>query len=366
MKTFAMAILYLMLTVPLSAGARVEKEHTGNTAEEKKAAVEESKGCLPGAVAVFPGIIVHGAGHYAAGDRETASDLVLIEAVSLTTFLGSSAYYGYSGASRKVSPFMIPVILTSGSIFVLSWITDMYGSRPGMRYRFPGSLFRSGNTFEPFFGITSVNDRQFEYSGFYHYGLRAEYYGFHIKPMVWDSADTDNTRYQLEAEYELVGDTGPLLPSLGNFLETGPLFRGGYHDFGDDGFRKTWIDAGFTARLLPGGIWPSMTGSFLFFEMGYNREWVRFTVVDDAPVLASNQLLFESGFGIETGMRSSSGGMFYLYYNHRRDGFTGGLQGGFTGYFGISSKIRMKSVSFSLNYSYGSAEVISYTCSLIF
>jgi hypothetical protein len=328
MKIFAAAILHLMLTATLSAGESGEKELAGKRTGEEKTATEERRGCLPGAVAIFPGVIVHGAGHYAAGDRDTATDLMLIETVSLFTFLGASAYYAYTGASRKVSPFMVPLIAAGSSVFLLSWIADLYGSRPGERRGLTGPLFRSGNHFEPFLGITTVNDRQFDYSGFYHYGFRAEYYGLHLKPMAWDSVDTDNRRYQVEGGYELVGETGPLLPSLGDFLETGPLFRSGYHDFGDDGFRKTWIDAGFFARLMPGGIWPSMKGSFFVFELGYNREWVRFTEADDAPVLASNQMLFESGFGIERGTGGPSGVMFYLYYNHRRDGFTGGLSAG--------------------------------------
>jgi hypothetical protein len=357
MKIFAAVTLHLILTLTLSAG-----EITG----EEKSSAEEKRGCLPGAVAIFPGVIVHGAGHYAAGDRETATDLMLIEAAGLITFLGASAYYAYTGASRKVSPVMVPLIAAGSSVFVLSWIADLYGSRPGPRRRSSVPLLRSGNLFEPFIGIATVNDRQFDYSGFYHYGFRAEYNGLHIKPIAWDSVDTDNRRYQVEAGYELVGDTGPLLSSPGGFLETGPLFRSGYHDFGDDGFRKTWIDAGLTARFMPGGIWPSMSGSFLFFELGYNREWVRFTESDDAPVLASNQMLFESGFGIERGAGGPSGVMFYFFYNHRRDGFTGGLQGGFTGYFGMALKFIIDKFSLSFNYSYGSAEVISYTCSLRF
>ncbi len=361
-------LIFLLLTAIPLRSAENPGENKRNSEESQEQKQEKyNAGILSGAASLFPGIILHGSGHFVAGDRETAKDLFIIESGSLFAFLGFSAYFGYTGASSKVSGPVVPLIATSGTVFLLSWFADIYGSTVGMNRSNIGINISRRRYIKLITGYLYVDDVQFDYRGFLHYGFEIRYNAFFLKPVIWQSRDDNNARYLVEAGYELAGPSGVVFKDHRGILRAGPLFRGGYHDYNDYGFNKKWIDICVTSEFSPGAIWKSLRGSRIFFEWGYNREWVTFTVIDKSPVFETDQVLFKSGFGIDLGNLYSPAGSISFYYNHRRDDFTGGMTGGFTGYVGLKGEVAiMKRFSLSLDYSYGAARVLDLSCSFIF
>ncbi len=126
--------------------------------------VEESKGSIGHAIvgellAIFPGVIAHGVGHYYAGDRKTAKKLSRIGQFGylLTAAGGGLGYLGYLADDEDAVPDGYAYTLyTSGGLvggaglayFFTAWIYDMVdtpravlsGGRPPPRSRFVESL----------------------------------------------------------------------------------------------------------------------------------------------------------------------------------------------------------------------------------
>ncbi len=361
------AVLLLLCLVPCivhADEAQVTGATGGRTAQDDS---EYHPGFLSGAASIFPGVLVRGSGHYVAGDKDTAWDLFCIGTASLGVLAGTALYYAHSGASSRLSWPMVPVIAASGSGFALSWLADLYGSTVGMNRSHAGPYRGGGLRVRPFLGMVVVDDVQFEYSRFLHYGLEARYGAFSVTPMAWNALDDTNNRYLIETEIELVGVNGLVKKFESPVLSASPLFRYGYHDFEDDGFNKRWIDLCAVSRITLGSVWHSMRGAWVHYEIGYNREWVTFPVIPGDPVLTTDQLLFEMGFGVDIGRLSAPFGEVYVYYNHRRDDFTGGLTGGFAGYVGVKTEMRLRDrMSLKLGYSYGYAAVVDIQCAVRF
>src|SRR5204863_8650382 len=63
------------------------------------------------AAALFPGVLVHGTGHFVAGDRRTGYRLLAMEGLGLGLTLTGGATLAFTGASRHLSPpiFALPV-----------------------------------------------------------------------------------------------------------------------------------------------------------------------------------------------------------------------------------------------------------------
>ncbi|MBP7586257.1 MAG: hypothetical protein KBA61_19595 [Spirochaetes bacterium] len=367
MKCKVTAVLLVLCLIP---GIVHGGEDAGAGSPSARTAQDDSEyapGILPGAASIFPGVLIRGSGHYVAGDKDTAWDLFCIGTASLGVLAGTALYYAHSGASSRLSWPMVPVIAASGSGFALSWLADLYGSTVGMNRSHAGPYRGGGLSVRPFLGMVIVDDVQFEYSRFLHYGLEVHYGAFSVKPMAWNALDDPNNRYLLETMIELVGVNGLVKKFERPLVSASPLVRYGYHDFEDDGFFKRWIDLCAASRITLGSVWNSMRGAWVYYEIGYNREWVTFPVIKGDPVLTTDQLLFEMGFGVDLGRLSAPFGEVYVYYNHRRDDFTGGLTGGFAGYVGVKTEMHVHDgISLKLGYSYGYAAVFDMQCAMRF
>lgn len=356
--------ILILLTMALSAEARGENNQPEKTSEEIQEEENIQSGILPGALSIFPGIIVHGSGHYAAGDRETAKDLLILEGISLASFMIPAYSLLETGASRKVTPAAVPVMTASAGAFLLSWFADVYGSFSGDGRT--GGYRRTGKPAVNF-GVTYINDPQFEYSSFATTSFDYYHRAWHVSPMAWISLDDDNKRFIMELEYELVGDDGRFLKDYNRKFSMRVTNRYGYHKFDTEKFDKRWIDLCITGRIEMGEIWKSLHGSFADFETGYNAEWVTFLIDEDIPAEYTDQHLFLSGFGVYLGDAGRSLGEIRVYYNHRRDDFTGGLPYGFAGYAGLDAEFFiMSGLKASIEIVYGYAFIAGIQIGYLF
>ncbi len=335
-----------------------------NTNPQSDSEQTVENGILPGIVSIFPGVIIHGSGHFVGNDRETAKDLLLIESISILTLFGAGAIAAYSGASEKTIIPLIPALTGGAGLFLMSWFADIYGSVFGSRT--VGSYDRD-KFIEIYTGLTYIEDPQFEYTTFACFSIEAGYNGWSVRPEAWIALDDDNKRYVIEASRQLIGQKGAFLDNIDGNSELRFTNRFGYHRFGTDKFEKRWFDAGFTGTVDMGLIWKSLNGSFLKLETGYNGEWVYFLVGDDIPADYTDQYLFLSGYGMYLGNKDRPSGEIVIYYNHRRDDFTGGLGQGFSGYFGLDFKVDIASLfNLSLELKAGAALISGIKLSYLF
>ncbi len=355
MKVKLSLFFLLVSLVPVSLFGAENAAPLNNDPEQNEEDTIES-GLLPGAVSILPGVIVHGAGHYIGGDRETAADLLIMEAAGLLAFAGAGYAIIYTGASTKILVPALPVITAGAGLFILSWFYDIYGSFSGAR--------RAGRQRQKIFietdgGLTYVYDPQFEYNTFATLSAVFKYNEWRISPEAWIAIDDDNRRYVIDVSYQLIGDSGYLFKKKGEYLDLRFTNRYGYHKFGTEKFLKRWIDFCFTGRLEMGGVWESLNGSFTEFEAGYNSEWVSFLIDRDVPAEYTDQYLFSAGFGVYLGSREKPPGEIMIYYNHRREELAGGMKSGYIGYIGLNAEFKIISrIRAALDIRYGSALII--------
>src|SRR6478609_3699467 len=83
---------------------------------------------LPTAAAIVPGVVVHGAGHYALGEPETARQLLLMEGVGLGLFVTGGLTLWLSGASRYLVAPAATATIAGFGLFSTSYFADIYGT----------------------------------------------------------------------------------------------------------------------------------------------------------------------------------------------------------------------------------------------
>ncbi|MBN2435135.1 MAG: hypothetical protein JXK07_07700 [Spirochaetes bacterium] len=291
---------------------------------------------LPPVAAVVPGAVLHGAGHFVAGERETAGELLLIEGVGLLMLAGSGYILADGGAPRDYTGPLVPFAAFGVSFLVLPFIADFYGVTIG-RYRSEGDWFTDKDrTVTLNAGLEYTNDPAFDYSLLVKTEIDYHYKRFVISPMINSAIDDDTRHYQLSAKYRFAGQKGHLLENYAAFFKSDAIVRAGYYDFNSDGFYKYSTDISLRTVINSGSLWKTTRGIYFVYEAGFNREWVYFDFDETLPAITSNQILFETGVGFMTGNLSDPAADIYLFYNHRRDTFYGGLPSGFLGHVGAS------------------------------
>lgn len=87
--------------------------------------LRRSSGAL---LSLAPGLLVSGGGHWMIGRTQEAKKLFWLKLGSLGLLFGSGALVARSGASEYVTPWGIPLMLTSGMGFLSATILDLIGT----------------------------------------------------------------------------------------------------------------------------------------------------------------------------------------------------------------------------------------------
>ncbi len=294
-------------------------------AHPARADQEERKRALPTAAAIVPGLLLHGSGHYVAGDKKTAYRLMALQGIGLGLMIVSGAALGLSGGSRYGNEITIPTLVTGTGLFINTGLADLYGSASDGRQ----SRFRAPPNMAASLGYAYVDDPQFSYG---HFSVaEAE---FHVgpwssTPSLWVALDANNQRARLPLHYRFL-DNG-----RGDFFAVNPALT--YHHYGDDGFDCMVAEVSLGMRANLSRIGPSLTGSFVTMSAG----WGLHRTTYDLPMTSADTigiLLGHFGYGLYL----PKGGELEAYYKHRRDGFVAGASpssrngSGFLGHFGIA------------------------------
>ncbi len=321
----ALSTLVLALSQPAHADAKTASESI--TKEESRAASGAASRAvlLPTALALVPGVAIHGLGHLAAGDRRTAFRLMRYELLGLGMASVAGAYLFWSGGSRYGNELSIPLMVSGSGLFFNSFLADVYGTASGgSSYGFDAAPRLSAQL-----GYGYVYDPLFAYRNFSVIKAHLELGEFQIEPSMWTAIAADNQRARMDASYDILHD------DAGEHLRLGSAFT--YHRFGDDGFTNFVGEFSLAARIEMSRLSESLRGSFTTMSYGLGAERTEFSAAESRP---NNLALLLGYFGY--GFYMPKAGELELYYEHRRDTFTAGLSpstrngSGFLGHLGVT------------------------------
>lgn len=300
-------------------------------------ALDPARRALNTAVAVGPGTVVHGAGHFAQGRPETARRLALTQALGFGTLVGGLAGLALTGASRYFVGPLILVSVAGGGMFFLPYFADVYGTAVVPEAR--GVAPRLAPLLVSELGHRYVYDPQFQYRHFLVQGVDLRLGAFHLASSGWFALDDENARVRVLGGYRLSGQTPNRPKADGSFLDLEAAVT--HHRFDSEGFRVLTGEVQLSARRDLASWDADLRGTFVDASMGLALQRFEYripgmTVEPDTEDL----LLARYGFGVYLG-RGESSGEAEVYYDHRHDDFAAGLKlpglgSGTIGHFGAS------------------------------
>lgn len=311
--------------------------HTALAQQEVKAA-EEAPGpwrkALNVGAALVPGLLVHGSGHFVAGEEETGRMLLAAEGGGLLLAVGGIAGLAGTGASdRLVSPFVGMAVAGVG-LFGVSGLADLYGvlaPRGGF-----GVPQRLAPRVSVDLGYRHVFNPVFVHRHFTRVGGRARWRRFGVAPSLWLALDDDNWRARLPATWRFIGADADAMAADGTFLDLEVAYV--HHRYGREAFSQDLGELSLAGRLDLVRLAPTLEGAFteLCFGVGYGA-----TTFDGIATEGADLLLARFAFGVYLGRSASGWGELSLYYDHRHDDFAAGLKAeglgsGAAGHFGVA------------------------------
>lgn len=303
----------------------------------------------PQIAAVFPGVLVHGAGTWLQGRRLTTQRLLLLESASLFAIaLGGIVIYE-TGAARDFAGAATLTIAAGVGGLSSSLLGSLYATWSPPRGW--GAAQRRLPSLVSGLGYTYVSESPFDENHFMTAQVDGRLYGWHLGVDAIVSPTAGDEQLAARAGYRLLGPRAGREPAAdGSYLEP----QVGYSSQGFDryGFVTRTAQVQIEGRLDVEHWLPDVRGAFFQASVGLARQWVEFDVPGTQATDASGILLLHSGFGVYVGARAPQaadatalppGGEVELYYDHRRDGLTGGMKtsgpsSGFAGHVGLRAQ----------------------------
>lgn len=290
----------------------------------------------PPAVAVVPGVFVHGAGHWAAGDHDTARTLLVLEGIGAGSTLGGIIVLALSGASKRLVAPAALLMIGGVGLFSTTWFADVYGSATGGARGedvATGSPLTVLPAIETSLGYRYVYDPTFAYRSFVTTSLDARFGSIRLRPEGWFSTSHANERLRLLGAFRL---SGPRPTSFDGRTITTPPIDGSFvdvetsvtrHAYPPERFTISSFEVGLGGRLDLRRIGRSLRGSFVDGGVGYGVANNTYAL-EGAPSEVTDQLLARFGFGVYVGHPRPGGvyGETSIFYDHRHDGYAGGLK----------------------------------------
>jgi hypothetical protein len=289
-------------------------------------------GPLPAAAALFPGVIVHGAGHYAAGHDDTALTLLWLEGAGIASVLVNGSVLGLTGASRYfVAPAALGVIGGVG-LFAITLLADIYGvTAPPCGFGRPPATIPY---LEVEAGYRGIYDQQFAYRHLAVLSTTVRSGRWRVAPSGAYALNDANTRLRLETGLRVLGPLPHEPTRRGSFFEIDTAAT--HHDFDTEGFETTTLELTTGGRLDLDAIGPTLRGAFSEASAGVAMARTRYDggIPSDTDLL----LLARFAFGLYLG---PGRGEATLFYDHRHDGYAAGsiipgLGSGVPGHFGVN------------------------------
>ena len=279
----------------------------------------KDRGVLAPVVAVFPGVIAHGAGHFVLGERETAWTLLSIEGAGIASILAGGTGLALTGGSDKtVVPFAWMMMQGVG-LFGVSWLADLYGTMsPKEGF---GTAQRRTPKMRLELGYRAIADPVFSYTNLSLFSAQSEWRVLRFGVDAWSALDDDNQRVRGHATWRVFGPRSRRTAPGGDYLDL--RFGLNWHRYGTEDFSMTTGEFAFRGRLDGRHIASTLRGLFFEAELGLAGGA---TSYGDLSGEATGLLLGGFGLGIYLGHARDSWGELTLMYDHRHDGYLAGAK----------------------------------------
>lgn len=293
---------------------------------------------LGAAAAVVPGVLVHGAGHYAAGEPRTAWRLLAMQGAGLGGFVAGLAGLVVTGASpRLVAPLIVTTAAGAG-LFAISGLADLYG------VLVPGGVGAAAETVplvEARLGARYVRNPTSPYSFVTGPAAELRLRRWRLSPSLWGTPDGETLRAEARVARRIAGGAADLdaLDVVGGVVH----HREGW---GAAPFSMTFVEATLAGRVGLARLGRTLHGSFVEGSFGLAMGANRYGGSVDA-VEAQELLLARFGYGFFVGRGTAPRAEVLLFYDHRHDDFAGGLKmpglgSGPLGHFGASLDVMLR------------------------
>ncbi|MBW2459417.1 MAG: hypothetical protein JRI68_33300 [Deltaproteobacteria bacterium] len=296
---------------------------------------------VAGVFAFVPGILLGGSGHFALGQRQTAYRLFALQGVAMALMAGGIVPLVFTVANRySITPLIMTTIAGAG-VGSSGWLADVYGvivppeARGLPRLRLP--------QLQAELGYRYVREPAFDYGSFAVSALDLRWGGWRLRPSAWVALDNPNARLRALASFRYFGPRASPAPEAtrGTFLDAEVAVT--HHRYGSEGFAILTGEVLSSGRLDLASYDPHLSGMFAELGMGFGLQRYDF---DGLPPPRDSDhawlLLARFGFGVYLGRSAAPRGEVVLYYDHRHDGFAGGMSGamvGFPGHAGLEGEL---------------------------
>lgn len=285
-------------------------------------------------VAVVPGVVLHGSGHFALGHKKTALALLVTEGIGIALTLAGYTTLRATGNSRHLAgPAVLATVFGAGLILA-SFGADLYGTLAtdggavDLQPRAPAR-------FESEFGYRYVADPHFQYGHFLVESLTLREGHFRLTPSAWFASNASNVRYRVEAGYRVLG----LAPGeVGTHDDHLDVVLGALHQrYLPEHFQRSGLELMLDTRFDFSHFGATLRGSFIDLAVGYGTAKVKYDISGlNIPSDTDALLLARLGLGVALRGRAAAGSEARVYYDHRHDDYAAGVltPGRISGVFG--------------------------------
>ncbi|MEM9068166.1 MAG: hypothetical protein AAGE52_06650 [Myxococcota bacterium] len=266
-------------------------------------------------LALGPGFLVSGVGHWTIQRPVEARRLLAAKGIGFASLVAGGAILGLTGASRRTVGVGASLALRGAGPFFLSWLADVYGAASA-------GLAKSGPalnaTYELGLAYRYVRDPIFDYANFLAADAHLRLGRLRVSPSIASALDDNNQRMRVETGVRAVGDPR----SRGTSLDVVSAVT--WHRFAGDGFQSVTMEASLNGRLNLRALGPSLQGSFAELSLGFALQLFDYDAVDSGFGDGNGMLLGRAAFGMYLG-RAPRSGELRFYYDHRKDGYVAGI-----------------------------------------
>lgn len=314
MRRFSFTFLFFAaLTIQAAAQDKPKKITAPPTLAAHSETEPEKFQPWPLVASVFPGLVLHGAGHAVAGNYKAARDLIITEGVSLILVFAVGAPAFATGNAAVLVPGVYTIGFAGVTHFFTSWVADFYGSS-GLNLISSPLIHPHQRTWLAA-GYIKQDDTESEIYGIYRFDGKFARENFFIRG-IFDIED--------KRTYQQFGlDTGyrVLRPKWADLYTT---FEG-RHEMSSEGFALTSLNALAEFTLYPENLTQyyskSLRGIGLFTTAGIGRQYIhlRQTPNFQNDAYFANLILMHGGR-----FRATRFTEFSSAFNFRKDNILGG------------------------------------------
>lgn len=285
----------------------------------------------------MPGLLVHGAGHGVAGDPCTARKLLTLEAVGLGGALTGGTVIVLTGASRKLITAAVATTGVGMGLFLLSAAADLYGAAGGASVA--AEPLRNPPSIEAELGYRFIRDPLFAYRNFSALTVTGRAGPLRLEPSLWNALDDDNARLRFVGAWRVMGPRPEPATRArdGSYVDLEGAYTG--HRYGTESFTTRTVEASIRGRYDLARLSPTLGGSFAEMSLGWGLATTQYAFAG-AKSDSTDMLLLGLAYGVYLGAPGKGDGELKAFYDHRRDGYAGGLPvpgvgGGVIGHVGL-------------------------------